>query len=129
MPEFTLKSPLSRRRTAATLFVGLLAATGLHATEEIHKTGGDVEPPKLVYKVEPEYSEAARDAKVEGQVILHVVISSDGHVTKAEVVESLHPDLDHNAVEAVLQWTFAPATKKGKTVAVAATVQVNFRLN
>lgn len=129
MPEFTFRAPISRRRTAATLFVGLLAATGLHATEEIHKTGGDVEAPKLIYKVEPEYSEAARDAKVEGQVALHIVISSEGHVTKAEVLESLHSDLDHNAVQAVLQWVFAPATRKGKTVAVAATVQVNFRLN
>lgn len=109
----------------ATVFGGLGL---LRAYEEVHKIGGDVEPPKLLYKVEPPYSEAARDAKVEGRVTLQVVIDNEGTVTEAEVREGLHPDLDDNAVEAVSQWVFAPATKGGKTVATEATVIVNFRL-
>jgi TonB family protein len=96
--------------------------------EEVHKIGGDILAPHVVYKVEPQYTEAARDAKLEGRVILGVVIGADGIPRDVTVKDSLDDGLDYNAVIAVRQWRFDPATKKGEPVSVMATIEVNFRL-
>lgn len=84
--------------------------------------------PRLLEKVEPKYSEEARDNKIEGKVILSVVVSEEGVIDEAKVVESLESSLDANAIEAVTHWKFSPATKDGKPVAVSATIEVNYRL-
>jgi len=78
--------------------------------------------------VEPAYTQTARDAKLEGRVILGVVIGADGIPRDVTVKDSLDDGLDYNAVIAVRQWRFDPATKKGEPVSVMATIEVNFRL-
>jgi TonB family protein len=85
-------------------------------------------PPKLVKKVEPEYDEEARAAKYQGTVVLQVVIGADGLAHNPVVVRSLGLGLDQKAIEAVAQWQFSPGVKDGSAVAVAATIEVNFRL-
>lgn len=85
-------------------------------------------PPRLVHKVEPEYTEAARGAKVEGRVMLSVEVDPDGLAHHLRIEQSLDPGLDEKAKEAVRQWRFAPATKDGEPVAVRATIEINFRL-
>ncbi len=60
--------------------------------------------------------------------MLEVVIAEDGVPSDIRVTESLEPGLDENAVQAIRQWKFKPATKDGRTVAVKATVQVNYKL-
>ncbi len=85
-------------------------------------------PPKLVNKVEPEYSEEARIAKYQGTVVLQVVIGPDGAAHNIQVKRSLGLGLDQKAAEAVMQWQFSPGMKDGSPVPVAATIEVNFRL-
>jgi periplasmic protein TonB len=84
--------------------------------------------PMLISKTEPEYSEEARKAKVQGTVVLSIVVSASGRVTNLRVIHSLGLGLDERAIEAVRQWKFRAATVDGKSVATQAVVEVNFRL-
>ncbi len=93
-----------------------------------YRVGGGVSPPTLVSKVEPQYSEQARRAGLEGTVVLFVVVTSEGTPTDLRVIRSLGQGLDEKAMEAVRKWKFRPGMKDGKAVAVQATIQVNFRL-
>jgi TonB family protein len=90
--------------------------------------GGGVSAPALLYKVEPEYSEEARKAKYQGTVTLYVEVDPNGQARNIRVVRSLGLGLDEKAIEAVMKWKFRPGTKDGRPVAVAATIEVNFRL-
>jgi TonB family protein len=84
--------------------------------------------PSIIRKVEPWYSKKAEKNKIEGTVKLRTVISTDGHATKIEIVESLDPELDANAIAALKQWVFKPATKNGEAVATYATIELTFHL-
>src|SRR5580700_381812 len=94
----------------------------------VYRAGNGVSQPKLISKVEPEYSEEARKAKFQGVVVLQIVVDAKGNAVNAKVMKSLGLGLDEKAMEAVKQWKFTPGYKDGKPVAVAATVEVNFRL-
>lgn len=91
------------------------------------RVGGAVPRPAKVQDVIPEYPPIARAARVEGIVILEVVIGVDGRVTNARVLRSV-PQLDEAAVNAVRQWVYAPTTQDGVPVSVVMTVTVNFQL-
>ena len=94
----------------------------------VYRIGGGVSAPALIFKVEPEYSEEARKAKFQGTVVLYVVVDEKGQPRELKVVRPLGLGLDEKAIEAVQKWRFKPGVKDGKPVAVAATVEVNFRL-
>jgi protein TonB len=87
-----------------------------------------VTPPTVIHKVEPKYTKRASKKKIEGTVTLKVVVGTDGRARNIEVVKSLDPDLDVNAIAAVKEWLFKPGTKDGVPVAVFANIEVNFRL-
>jgi TonB family protein len=94
----------------------------------VYRIGGGVSSPQLVFKVEPEYSEEARKAKFQGTVVLYVVVDEKGLPRDLKVVRPLGLGLDEKAIEAVTKWRFKPGYKDGRPVAVAATIEVNFRL-
>jgi TonB family protein len=94
----------------------------------VYRAGNGVSKPELLVKVEPEYSEEARKAKLQGTVILSIVVDANGIAINPRVIQSLGLGLDEKAIEAVKKWKFKPGYKDGKPVAVAATVEVNFRL-
>jgi TonB family protein len=94
----------------------------------VYRAGNGVSQPTLISKVEPEYSEEARKAKFQGVVVLQIVVDAKGNAVQPRVVKSLGLGLDEKAMEAVKQWKFKPGYKNGQPVAVAATVEVNFRL-
>lgn len=97
--------------------------------EQPHKvTESGITQPVIVHKVNPKYSKRARQKKIEGTVKLKIVIAPDGVPQDFQVAESLDKDLDANAIAAVKQWRFKPATKDGKPVAVYASIEVNFHL-
>jgi TonB family protein len=86
-----------------------------------------VSPPTLIEKHEPQYSEAARQARLDGSVELSIVVDETGEPRDLRVTRSLGLGLDEEAIKAVRTWRFRPGTKDGKPVSVIATVQVNFR--
>ncbi len=94
----------------------------------VFRIGGGVSPPRVLFKVEPEYSEEARKAKYQGTVMLQVEVWEDGIAHNIRIVRSLGLGLDEKAVDAVRRWRFSPGKKDGKPVRVAAQIQVSFRL-
>src|ERR1051326_5881009 len=94
----------------------------------VFRVGGGVSAPVVLYKVDPEYSEEARKAKYSGTVVLQLVVDASGKARDIKVVRSLGLGLDEKAIEAVNKWKFRPGVKNGQSVAVQATIEVNFRL-
>ncbi len=85
-------------------------------------------PPRLVYKIEPEYPDEARKAKYQGVVVLRVDIDSHGAPTAVEIVRALGLGMDDRAAAAVSRWRFTPALENGKPVPASILVEVAFRL-
>ena len=87
-------------------------------------------PPKVAHEVRPAYTKAAKDAGIQGSVVLDVVIEPDGTVGEVTVKKSLDAvhGLDEEAVKAAKQWTFEPGTKDGKPVPVLVTLELAFTL-
>ena len=84
-------------------------------------------PPRKIVDVSPQYPESARQAKIQGLVILDATIDAGGNVVDAKVLRSV-PMLDQAALDAVRQWKYLPAQLDGKPTAVMMTLTVNFRL-
>ncbi len=98
------------------------------AMEANVQAGAPTTPPAVRFKVDPEYSEEARQAKAQGTALLSVVVGRSGRAKSMRVVRSLGMGLDEKAMAAVSQWLFAPGTKSGAPVDVQATIEINFRL-
>jgi TonB family protein len=105
----------------------------------IYHAGDGVTPPKLIYSVEPEFSEKARKKKIHGNCVVSLIVRTDGtttdiHVTKSAVdaVSTKEREaaltLDENAVKVVAQYRFTPATYHGKPVLYRTTVEVNYQI-
>jgi TonB family protein len=122
-----------RKETKAMLkLIGLVAlAAGVligQQTDTVVKMGPGVTAPKVLQKTDPAYTKDASDAKIQGTVLLSMVVGSDGVARDITVKKSLDPGLDEKAIAAVQNWKFQPGTKDGKAVSVMATIEVNFRL-
>jgi TonB family protein len=131
----------SSAKGLVSLFVslGLMAAASIVAIaapdhppaatdQHVYKIGGDVSSPKVISKLEPEYSQSAKEKKIQGSVLLGVVIDASGLPKDIQVLRPLDPGLDANAIAAVTQWRFSPGMKAGKPVACEAKIEVNFHL-
>ena len=94
----------------------------------LERVGNGVSAPRLLNKVEPDYSEEAREAKVQGTAVLEIEVWPDGKAHNIRVVRGLGRGLDEEAVKALEQWEFEPGMKEGEPVRIAATVEMNFRL-
>ena len=90
--------------------------------------GGDVKPPEKTYAPQPQYTEIARKARIQGVVIVQAIIDKTGSVTNVKVLKGLPMGLEQAAAEAVKKWTFKPATLNGKPVAVYYNLTINYRL-
>ena len=90
--------------------------------------GRNVTQPVLLTRNDPEYSDEARKAKLQGIVELGIEVNASGQVTNVRVLRSLGLGLDERATDAVRQWKFRPGTVDGKPVTTRAVVEVNFRL-
>jgi TonB family protein len=95
---------------------------------EVLKVGRGVSPPTVISRVEPAYSDEARDAKYQGTVVVRATVHKDGTLTVDKVVRELGLGLDQKAIEALEMWKFKPATRNGEPVAVELNIEVNFNL-
>jgi TonB family protein len=99
------------------------------ADEEIYRVNkDDTLPPRATYTPEPEFSEAARQARFQGTVVLNVVVDKTGNVTRIRLERALGYGLDENAMEGVKTWRFQPATRNGQPVAVEMNIEYSFNL-
>jgi TonB family protein len=88
--------------------------------------GPGIHAPRVMSAPDPQYSETARKAKTNGTVVVALAINEKGGVEAVKVVRRLEPGLDQNAMDAVRQWKFAPATKDDKPMAVQMNVEITF---
>jgi protein TonB len=107
---------------------GIGQGSGMGYGGGVFKVGGGVLAPKVLEQPDPEYSEEARKAKFQGEVVLWLIVGADGRPRDIRVQRGVGMGLDQKAMEAVQRWKFEPATKDGKPVAVQISVEVNFRL-
>jgi len=109
----------------------ILAVSSVHGQDTTVYTPGDgVSLPQVVKQVGPQYTSEAMRQMIEGEVLLDVVVKSDGAVGDVKVKQSLDAvyGLDEEAVKAMKQWQFKPGMKDGKAVAVRVAVMMNFTL-
>lgn len=92
------------------------------------RVGGNVQSSKLVQGPKPEYPPLAKQARIQGKVMLNAVIGTDGAVTNLTVVSG-HPLLIQSALDAVRQWVYQPTLLNGQPVEVVTQVEVNFTLS
>ena len=95
-----------------------------------HRPGNGVLPPRVRLEVKPHYTSDAMRAKIQGLVVVSVVVLPDGSVTDARVVRSLDRTfgLDTKAVEAARQSRFFPGTRQGQPVPVLVNIELEFNL-
>ncbi len=96
--------------------------------EPVYKPGKGVTFPRQIYNLDPEFSDEARRRKIEGVVALSAIVTSKGDTTEIKVLHGRGYGLDEQAVDAVRQWKFRPATKDGNPVSVEVNIEVDFRL-
>ena len=87
----------------------------------------DLAGPVPLRKVDPKYPPELRTSHVDGEVVLYAIIRKDGSVDSIQLVHSVDPHLDVNAMEALAQWKFRPAEKHGEPVDLEAVVHIPFR--
>jgi protein TonB len=81
----------------------------------------------LVYRIEPAYPPLARQAHIQGVVLLTAVIDKDGNIQNLQVMSG-HPMLAPAAIEAVKRWRYKPFLLNGQPLEVESTVTVTFQL-
>ena len=95
----------------------------------VYRAGGAVSAPRLIKEVRPKYTGAALRNKIQGTVVLEVVVTADGCASQIRIVKSLdRGGLDEEAVAAVSQWRFEPGRLAGAPVDVVVTVMMDFTL-
>jgi periplasmic protein TonB len=92
-----------------------------------YRPGSGVVAPDLIHEVKPDYTEEARRRGVSGEVLLEIIVRSDGRVGNVRLLKGLGSGLDERAIDAVRQWRFSPARRLGTPVDVLVEVAVEFR--
>jgi protein TonB len=98
----------------------------------VHKTpvriGGQIKPPQLLKRIEPEYPPLAVAASIQGVVILEATVNEDGAVTDVRILRSVHALLDREADRVVRQWRYSPVVLNDIRVPFILTVTLSFAL-
>jgi TonB family protein len=114
--------------------LGAISALPLQGREStptvVYEPGNGVLLPSVIKEVRPNYTEEAKQAHLEGTVLLDCVVASVGIPRDISVTRSLDAvlGLDQAAIEALEQWRFKPGTKDGKAVDVHVHVEMTFTL-
>ena len=112
--------------STAPVLASLLLAWGQEPEPE--RVGKGVSAPKVLTRVEPEFTAEARQAGHQGNVLVGLVVTADGLPSQIKIVSPLGFGLDEAAVTAVGKWRFKPGEKEGRPVPIMATIEVSFRL-
>ncbi|MFI5102076.1 MAG: energy transducer TonB [Terriglobales bacterium] len=98
------------------------------ATPQRVRVSSGVSTGLLIKRVQPNYPQLAKQARIQGQVVLQAEISKDGTIQNLQLISG-HPMLAPAAIEAVRQWRYKPYLLNGEPVAVETQVIVNFSLS
>jgi len=92
------------------------------------RPGSGIDPPRLLREVRADYTEDARRRGLSGEVVMEIVVRRDGTVGDVKILQGLGGGLNDRAVQAVRQWQFSPAHRRGTPVDVIVEVAVEFKL-
>ena len=122
--------PTSWLITLGLTIAAAIATVAAQDKPQVYAPGNGVSLPMVVKEVRPAYTQAAKDARIEGTVVLECVVLADGTVGDVTVARSLDSllGLDQEAVKATKQWQFKPGMKDGKPVAVRVSIELTFTL-
>src|SRR6202047_722898 len=91
------------------------------------KQGGNVTAASIITQTRPLYPALARQARIQGNVVLHAIIDKEGKVAPLEGISG-HPRLVQSALDAVKQWRYKPTQLNGDPVEVDTTITVTFTM-
>ena len=126
--DVVLAPPVSARGRGTGATGAAVPPTPWAAAEGVYRVGGDIPPPRKTKDTKPDYPREAQDKRIQGVVIMEVVIGPNGKVRDARVLRSV-PGLDQAALAAVRKWEYAPTQRNGVAVPVLMTVNIGFTLN
>lgn len=92
-----------------------------------YRVGGRVQAPRLIRQLQPTYPPLAKQARIQGDVVIDSVIDTQGRVTQMRVVSG-SPLLVEAAMQALAQWRYQPTLLNGEPVAVEMLVTMHFQL-
>lgn len=125
---FTSSASAVQAKESYVLLGGQAVRSSPHCTEK-NPAPNCVSVPQLVSSPPPTYSDEGRKAKIEGLVVLVLIVDEKGNPTNFRIISGLGMGLDEKAIEAVKDWKFEPAFgKDGKPVAAKIAVEVEFHL-
>jgi TonB family protein len=100
------------------------------APPHIYHVGEGVSQPKATFSPTPEYTVGAAKKKIEGTVLLSLIVFPDGTSRDVTVIKGLGYGLDEQAVKAVSIWRFQPAVRQsdGEAIPISITVETTFNV-
>lgn len=118
--------PSPRSAAARNLPAGLKA---MQFSPKVYSVGDSVKAPQVLQQPKPSYTEEAREAKIEGIVMVGAVIQKNGSVGQIKILKGLGYGLDERVVNTLSkQWKFKPGTLNDEPVDVSVVMEVSFRL-
>jgi TonB family protein len=92
----------------------------------LYRPGGSVSVPRVLMQVRPSYTNEALAGRIQGPVVLELVVRADGHPADIRVLRSLDPGLDAQAIVAASQWRFDSGRLAGRPVDVQVVIVMDF---
>jgi TonB family protein len=100
---------------------------GVGISSSVYRPG--ITSPTCVYCPDPQYTDEARQAKMQGRVTLRVLVSAEGRAAQIQILQGIGLGLDDRAVQTVRSWKFVPAHDAARRAVPAwVTIEVVFRL-
>lgn len=99
----------------------------VHFTGEYYQPGEVDQPPVSVLQVPPNFPRIMQKARIDGKVIIEMIVDAKGVPQQVQVAQATHPLYVEPALNAVRQWRYRPALKNGQPVASQLTVPLEFR--
>jgi len=128
-PDAQAVPPLQRKKEPRPIIAGREPQQNtVPSIAQAQAPTGGVSEPVVVYKVQPGYTPEAKEARIQGIVIISATVREDGTVKVERIVQSLGYGLDEAAAAALEQWKFIPGKKDGQPVAVTVHIQFQFGL-
>jgi TonB family protein len=121
------RMPAAQRKVASSMGQGSATQRAAIVPEKASELASLKTDGILLYRVEPEYPEQAREQKIQGVVVLEVHVGADGAVQDVQAVSG-PPLLIRASTDAVKRWRFKPHTSNGRSVEMQSRVSLNFRL-
>jgi TonB family protein len=107
---------------------GVGPGSGGGAGGGVYHPGGNVTTPRVITQVKPKYTEDALVHRIQGTVVLEMIVTKDGTPASINVTQSLDVGLDAAAMDAAKHWRFEPGRLAGTPVDVLVTLMLDFRI-